>query len=71
LPIDPINKPPYYYTFVVGGSYEVTAALEVDSNKGPDAVGGKDGGDHNFVYEAGTNKKLTPHQFKPEQNLIV
>jgi hypothetical protein len=38
----------------------VTAALEADSNKGPDAVGGKDGGDHNFVYEAGTNKKLTP-----------
>jgi len=28
LPIDPINKPPYYYTFVVGGSYEVTALLE-------------------------------------------
>jgi hypothetical protein len=38
----------------------VTAALESDSNKGPDAIGGKDGGDHNFVYEAGTNKKLTP-----------
>jgi hypothetical protein len=58
--IDPLNKPPYYYSFVVGGSYEVTAALEADSNKGPDAIGGKDGGDHNFVYEAGTNKKLTP-----------
>jgi hypothetical protein len=60
LLIDPINKPPYYYSFVVGGSYEVTAALEADPNKGPEAVGGKDGGDHNFVYEAGTNKKLTP-----------
>jgi prepilin-type N-terminal cleavage/methylation domain-containing protein len=60
LPVDPINKPPYFYSFVVGGSYEVTAALESDSNKGPDAIGGKDGGDHNFVYEAGTNKKLTP-----------
>ena len=60
LPIDPRNKPPYYYSFVVGGSYEVTAALEADSNKGPDAIVGKDGGDHNFVYEAGTNKKLTP-----------
>jgi prepilin-type N-terminal cleavage/methylation domain-containing protein len=58
LPIDPINQPPYYYSFVVGGSYELTAALE--ANKGPDAIGGKDGGDHNFVYEAGTNKKLTP-----------
>jgi prepilin-type N-terminal cleavage/methylation domain-containing protein len=40
--IDPINKPPYYYSFVVGGSYEVTAALEADSNKGPDTIGGKD-----------------------------
>jgi hypothetical protein len=58
--IDPINQPPYYYSFVVGGSYEVTAALEADSNKGPDTIGGKDGGDHNFVYEVGTNKKLTP-----------
>ncbi len=38
----------------------MTAALEADSNKGPDAIGGKDGGDHNFVYKAGTNKKLTP-----------
>ena len=60
LPIDPINKPPYYYTFVVGGSYEITAALENEANKGSNALGGKDEGDHNFVYEVGTNKKLTP-----------
>jgi prepilin-type N-terminal cleavage/methylation domain-containing protein len=60
LPIDPRNDPPYYYSFVAGGSYEVTAVLEADSNKGPDTIGGKDGGDHNFVYEAGINKKLTP-----------
>ncbi len=59
LPIDPINKPPYYYSFVAGGSYELTAALESDANKGKDKAGGKDGGDHNFVYELGTNKKLT------------
>jgi hypothetical protein len=58
--IDPINKPPYYYSFVVGGSYEVTAVLEADSNKGPNSLAGKDGGDHNFVYEVGTDKKLTP-----------
>ena len=60
LPIDPINQPPYYYTFVAGGSYELTAALESDSNRRKEGVGGSDGGDHNFVYEAGTNKKLTP-----------
>jgi len=38
----------------------VTAALEADSNKGPDAIGGKDGGSDFSVYEIGNNKKLTP-----------
>jgi len=28
LPIDPINKPPYYYSFVVGGSYALASKLE-------------------------------------------
>jgi hypothetical protein len=31
--IDPINKPPYYYSFVVGGGYEVTALLERDNKE--------------------------------------
>ena len=60
LPIDPINKPPYYYTFVVGGSYEVTAYLEVDSNRNVNGPAGTDGGTSWNVYEAGNNKKLTP-----------
>ncbi len=60
LPTDPINKPPYFYTFTVGGSYELTAALESESNKGKEELGGNDQGDNNFIYEVGNNKKLTP-----------
>jgi prepilin-type N-terminal cleavage/methylation domain-containing protein len=33
LPIDPINKPPYYYSFVVGGGYEIIALLESDNQE--------------------------------------
>jgi prepilin-type N-terminal cleavage/methylation domain-containing protein len=58
--IDPINKPPYYYSFVVGGSYEVTAYLESDSNRNINGPAGTDGGTSWNVYEAGTDKKLTP-----------
>ena len=60
LPIDPINKPPYYYSFVAGGSYEITAALESDANKGINSKAGQDGGTSWNVYEVGSNKKLTP-----------
>jgi hypothetical protein len=31
--IDPINKPPYYYSFVVERGYEVTALLERDNKE--------------------------------------
>jgi hypothetical protein len=55
-----INKPLYYYTFVVRGSYEVTAYLESDSNRNINGPAGTDGGTSWNVYEAGNNKKLTP-----------
>jgi hypothetical protein len=57
LPIDPINKPPYYYSFVVGGSYKVTAKPE--ENYSP-AI--NDGGIEPLLYEAGTDKKLSTFQ---------
>jgi hypothetical protein len=60
LPIDPINKPPYYYTYVVGGSYELTAKLEKDENNGPNSISAKDNGSSNYIYERGTNKNITP-----------
>ncbi|MFH7859787.1 MAG: DUF2341 domain-containing protein, partial [Candidatus Aenigmatarchaeota archaeon] len=58
LPIDPINKPPYFYTYVAGGSYELTAVLEMlDSSY---KVTSEDGGDNDYIYEAGDDKTLTP-----------
>ena len=57
LPIDPINKPPYYYTFVVGGSYELEAKMENNFQ-----ISFNDGGDSGFFYEKGSNLKLTPFQ---------
>jgi len=60
LPLDPLNKPPYYYSFVVGGSYELTAALEADVNRNINGPAGKDGGTSWNVYEVGNDLKLTP-----------
>ncbi|MGC8981588.1 MAG: DUF2341 domain-containing protein [Minisyncoccia bacterium] len=60
LPIDPINRPPYYYTYVAGGSYELTALMEKNENRGKDSISARDGGDDDFIYEVGSDKKLTP-----------
>jgi len=49
LPVDPINKPPYYYTFVVGGSYEVEARLESNFSASIN-----DKGDASLFYEKGS-----------------
>ncbi len=57
LPIDPINKPPYYYSFVVGGSYKLTAKPE--RNYQPAIT---DGGIEPILYEIGTNLKLSTFQ---------
>jgi prepilin-type N-terminal cleavage/methylation domain-containing protein len=55
--IDPLNQPPYYYSFVVGGSYKVTAKPE--ENYYP-AI--NDGGIEPLLYEVGTDKKLSTFQ---------
>jgi hypothetical protein len=57
LPIDPINKPPYYYTFVVGGSYKLSAKPEINYDF---AI--NDGGIEPILYEVGSNKKLSTFQ---------
>jgi prepilin-type N-terminal cleavage/methylation domain-containing protein len=54
LPIDPINKPPYYYTFVVGGSYAVYTMLEDPKNQ----ASKNDGDNYPHLYSVGTNKRL-------------
>jgi prepilin-type N-terminal cleavage/methylation domain-containing protein len=55
--IDPINEPPYYYTFVAGGSYKLTAKLEVNQ-----LAAINDGGIEPLIYEAGNDKRLPTPQ---------
>jgi len=55
--IDPLNKPPYYYSFVVGGSYEVDAFLE-----NPNSAALNDGGD-STAFERGSDLTLMPLTF--------
>jgi hypothetical protein len=64
--IDPINKPPYYYSFVVGGSYEVNAKLESRSS-----LAVNDNGDDIDLFEAGTDLSLHPPLFKNFANSKV
>jgi type II secretory pathway pseudopilin PulG len=58
LPIDPLNtasSPGYYYTYVTGGSWKLTAVLESSSNANK-AI--NDGGTNPNLYETGTNLSL-------------
>jgi hypothetical protein len=52
--IDPINKPPYYYSFVVGGSYAVYAQLEDPKNQ----ASKNDQDNYPHLYSVGTDKRL-------------
>jgi len=59
LPVDPINKPPYYYTYTPGSQgYELTAVLENIEKNLP--ITKNDGGTNDYTYEAGEDKTLTP-----------
>lgn len=55
LPIDPINTTSTgnYYTYVVGGSWELTALFESSKSTKEHAAG--DGGVYPTLYEVGTN----------------
>jgi prepilin-type N-terminal cleavage/methylation domain-containing protein len=54
LPIDPRNKPPYYYSFVVGGSYAVYGQLEDPKHQ----ASKNDGDNYPHLFSAGNNKRL-------------
>lgn len=58
LPVDPINKPPYYYAFIAGGGYKITAKLDIMKE-----FSINDGGNDPLVYEAGNNLKLPSIQY--------
>ncbi|OGM92643.1 hypothetical protein A2935_03965 [Candidatus Wolfebacteria bacterium RIFCSPLOWO2_01_FULL_47_17b] len=59
LPIDPTNATStgLYYTYIPGGSFEVTAVLESEKQR---AMTDTDGGDSFSLFEAGSNKTLSP-----------
>ena len=57
LPIDPINKPPYYYSFVTGGSHKLSAKPEANYS-----LAINDGGIKPLLIEVGTDKKLSTFQ---------
>ncbi len=59
LPLDPINTTStnLYYTYIPGGSYELTALMESDKGSLPAQ---SDGGTFPGVLEQGTHKGLTP-----------
>jgi hypothetical protein len=55
LPIDPINQPPYYYSFVAGGSYALYGQLE--NPKHPASK--NDGDNYPHLYSSSfSNKRL-------------
>ncbi len=63
LPVDPINTTSsgYYYTYVTGGSWELTAKVEADKNK-KQGISGQDGGKSSLIYELGANLTLLPNE---------
>jgi type II secretory pathway pseudopilin PulG len=60
LPTDPTNTTStgLYYTYIPGGSYELTAILESDKYR---SITADDGGDSFSVYEKGTDLVLSPY----------
>ena len=64
LPTDPVNSSStgLYYTYVTGGSFELSALMEATKDKGIASAAGNDGGRSWNSYEIGSNLSLTPIQ---------
>ena len=60
LPVDPVNTTSSgnYYTYVAGGSWELTALLE---SKRYNIKSANDGGDNALFYEVGNNRQVSPN----------
>jgi len=61
LSTDPINSPPYYFAYVADNnkkSFEITAYLESERNKGENSVSANDYGTNIYLYEGGSDKGL-------------
>lgn len=59
LPVDPTNNNLYYYTYITGGSYQLTALSESTGNKVSDQAI-TDGGRMPGTFEIGTDLSLGP-----------
>ncbi len=62
LSVDPTNSPSTgeYYTYVTNqSSYELTAEMEANKNRGLGTVAGDDGGENAFMYEIGSALNIT------------
>ena len=67
LSIDPINSPPYYFAYVADNnkkSFEITAYLESERNKGENSVSANDYGTNIYLYEGGSDKGLHPSDYE-------
>lgn len=64
LPVDPVNTTSTgeFYTYVPGGSWELTASMESTKNKigGSNDKTSTDKGSHSGLYEIGSNLSLLP-----------
>jgi hypothetical protein len=67
LPIDPVNNVSHYYTYVTGGSWNLTALME-SSHESTLRPAVKDGGAMPGVLEIGTNPRLGP--FTRDRGLV-
>ncbi len=70
LPLDPINKPPYYYSFIVDDGYKFASNLESTSYKGPGKLSSKDGGIRDDIYEVGSQLTLLVPYSREQETFI-
>ncbi|MEK7673854.1 MAG: type II secretion system protein, partial [Patescibacteria group bacterium] len=67
IKLDPLNTPPYYYSFVEG-SFELTAYLEYSGNRATtNSPSSKDGGTNLKLFETGDDKTVTPISFEEQR----
>jgi|GEM_PF-3485938 len=69
LSTDPINSPPYYFAYVADNnkkSFEITAYLESERNKGENSVSANDYGTNIYLYEGGSDRTLLPLSFETQ-----
>ena len=69
LKLDPLNKPPYYYSYVANGKkFELTAYLENAENRATSSsFSANDSGTNLRLFETGNNKTVIPISFEEQR----